>query len=209
MLRRTPFSFTRLWLSHTPLWAATGTIRRWDDGKRFGFVLDDELQESLFVHADECVFSESAVQSQRRTIAQGARVEYTVELDQRKNDGTRRCTKVTEVGGTPLPEGPFVVEPPVHSRGRDDTNVARRAKFDNPIELAGRRDVSGKIVSLQQSFGFIEMADDLKKYGNMFFSVSAVLDGQNLSVGDTVCFDIDRDPRKDGKVLAKNLSKVL
>lgn len=197
MLRLRGCLMGRAFLSHTPVWGATGTVRMWREGKNFGFIDDDETGRSMFVHADDCVFADPV--SPRKCIAEGERVEFKSVRDTKRNDGSKRCTNVTLVGGASLPAGPFESNQ-MRRRDRDRDPARDRARDPPQLDLAGKRGVAGSIASIRGRFGFIQI-ESADKPQSIFFHASGVVPGATLSVGDRVTFDIVLDEAKNGKQL--------
>jgi cold shock CspA family protein len=212
---RTTFTFSAAratgFFSFTQLLGATGTVRTWAPGRKFGFVVEDESQKSYFAHADDCVWASPKC---NKNIAEGERVEFQLQPDRRRNDGSRRCANVTLVGGQPLPSGPHAFTP-------RDTSVPGEDPNADKGELIGKKDVKGTIHGIARTFGFIVFKDDdMRKFGTLFFHASSVMPGVTLRVGDDVVFDIIEDNRapKPGqvednsgkkKVRAINVTKLL
>ena len=70
------------------LWVATGTVKWFNDTKGYGFITPDEGGDDLFVH-------HSGIDgSGFKTLAEGAKVEYTPEQGQKG----MQATNVTTIG---------------------------------------------------------------------------------------------------------------
>lgn len=200
----------RGFLSFTAVLHNAGTVRSWAPGRRFGFIVDDESQRSHFAHADDCIFANK--EEPNKSIQEGERVEFQLAADNRRNDGSQRCIKVSLLGGQPLPSGPH---------GKPDRTLPGEDPNADKNDIVGRRDVTGTVHGISRTFGFISFKDEsLKKYGAIFFHASSVMPGVTLRIGDSVVFDVVSDTRganqnqtgaagNKNKVRASNVSKVL
>ena len=206
MIRTRPCSLGRSLLSCTRVWCATGTVRAWDSGKRFGFIDDDETGHSMFVHADDCIFADPG--ERRTSIARGVRVEYTVACD--SNDERRRCLRVTLAGGASLPPGPFVLPAAQQQRPASRLALAVGQEAGAPgckhFRLAGLQRLSGTVVRIAGTYGFVNLdavvsseAGRTSVADHAFFHVSDVVPGTTVKIGDKGCLDIVLRVTKHGK----------
>ena len=69
----------------------TGSVKRWNDEKGFGFIGADDGGEDIFVHIKQC--------EGRDYLEEGMQVEYEVTWDERKGKSSAGWCTVTSEGG--------------------------------------------------------------------------------------------------------------
>jgi len=151
----------------------TGVIKKWVDGKGFGFIEPGNGDEDIFAHASDFLGGDSAV----RHVRQGDEVRYSVGHDDKKNKPRAAEIEVTKSSG----------------RKRKDSRSRSRSKSRSRSRGRGRGDgrgrpQDGKVISWNESggFGFIQPAGEGE---DTFCHVSQLVDGEgSVGEGDMVTF---------------------
>jgi cold shock CspA family protein len=207
-----------------------GTIRKWEQGSRFGFVRDDDSSQSIFVHRSDCLWRNE--NESHKSIAVGTRVAYDLAFDTKKADGSKRCKNVTLEDGERLPSGPYADSDGwgggrltdnnnnVDNSNSNSNSQKYQQRRDTPNKkdpllerFENARDLTGTVRVKPRSFGFIDFEPDDetgKKY-SLFFHKEDVIGASgdgilNIEAGDVVVFDLIEDQKKPGVAKATNVS---
>lgn len=87
-------------LKNSHLLRATGTVKQWSATGSFGFIIDDETRNSIFVSATELIFTN--LHEPRKALVPLQRVRYDRVTDPSRRDKAEMCVRVRDISGAPL-----------------------------------------------------------------------------------------------------------